>query len=118
MGMDYAELPALSENTQTPIQTGMTFVVHAAYELPESGKMFVPLGDVCHVTADGAEKLMEFPRTPFVAGAGYAIIQMPLPASPRTPRSTLQHCPRTKPIRALHRNFFFIIQVWIVFCGP
>ena len=70
MGMDYAELPALSENTQTPIQTGMTFVVHAAYELPESGKMFVPLGDVCHVTADGAEKLMEFPRTPFVAGAG------------------------------------------------
>ena len=66
-----AARPSLaSETTQTPIQTGMTFVVHAAYELPESGKMFVPLGDVCHVTADGAEKLMEFPRTPFVAGAG------------------------------------------------
>ena len=68
MGMDYAELPALAETTETPIQPGMTFVVHAAYELPESGKMFVPLGDVCHVTANGAEKLMEFPRTPFVAG--------------------------------------------------
>ena len=37
-------------------------------ELPQSGKIFVPLGDVCHVTADGVEKLMEFPRTPFVAG--------------------------------------------------
>lgn len=45
----------------------MTFVVLASYELPESGKMFVPLGDVCHVGAKETEKLMEFPRPPFVA---------------------------------------------------
>ena len=68
MGMDYAELPALAETTTTPIEPGMTFVVHASYELPVSGKMFVPLGDVCHVNEKGTEKLMEFPRTPFVAG--------------------------------------------------
>ena len=68
MGMDYAELPALAETTTTPIEPGMTFVVHAAYELPESDKMFVPLGDVCHVGEKGTEMLMEFPRTPFVAG--------------------------------------------------
>ena len=68
MGMDYAELPALAESTQTALEPNMTFVVHAAYELPQSGKMFVPLGDVCRVTANGAEKLMEFPRTPFIAG--------------------------------------------------
>ena len=68
MGLDYAELPGLAETTETPIEAGMTFVVHAAYGLPESGKMFVPLGDVCHATSDGFELLMEFPRTPFVAG--------------------------------------------------
>ena len=69
MGMDYAEEPGLTETSETPLQAGMCFVVHTAYGLPDSGKMFVSLGDVCHVTPDGFELLMNFPRTPFLAGA-------------------------------------------------
>jgi Xaa-Pro dipeptidase len=68
MGMDYAEAPGLSQSNEAPLEAGNTFVVHAAFGLPESGKMFVPLGDVCHVGSDGVELLMQFPRTPFVAG--------------------------------------------------
>ena len=68
MGMDYAERPGLAESSDELLQAGMTFVVHAAYGLPGSGAMFVPLGDVCHVTPQGPELLMEFPRTPFIAG--------------------------------------------------
>ncbi len=41
---------------------------HAVFGLPGTGKMFVPLGDVFHLTEDGPELLMGFPRTPFVAG--------------------------------------------------
>ena len=51
MGMDYAERPGLAESSDELLQAGMTFVVHAAYGLPDSGAMFVPLGDVCHVTS-------------------------------------------------------------------
>ena len=68
MGMDYSELPGLTESNEEPLQAGMTFVVHSVFSLPDSGKMFVPLGDVCHVTPDGVELLMNFPRTPFLAG--------------------------------------------------
>ena len=68
MGMDYSERPSLSESNDALLQVGMTFVVHAAYTLPDSGKMFVPLGDVCHVVPGGVETLMNFPRTPFIAG--------------------------------------------------
>ncbi len=68
MGMDYTELPSLGEASATQLEAGMTFVLHTAFELPESGKMLVPLGDVCHVTPDGPELLMSFPRTPFLAG--------------------------------------------------
>ena len=60
--------PGLAESSDELLQAGMTFVVHAAYDLPDSGAMFVPLGDVCHVTSQGPELLMEFPRTPFIAG--------------------------------------------------
>ena len=35
----------------------------ALHELPESGKTFVPLGDVCYVSEEEAEKLTKFPRT-------------------------------------------------------
>ncbi len=68
MGMDYAESPRLTRDNDELIEDGMTFVVHATFELPDSGAMFVPLGDLCHVTPDGPELLMKFPRTPFVAG--------------------------------------------------
>jgi Xaa-Pro dipeptidase len=68
MGMDYSEQPALNENDDVLLQPGMTAVIHSSFTLPDSGKFFVPLGDVCHVTADGPELLMGFPRTPFLAG--------------------------------------------------
>jgi Xaa-Pro aminopeptidase len=69
MGLDYAERPNMTESNDALLQPGTTGVVHTAFALPGSGKMFVPLGDVCHVTADGPELLMGFPREPFVAGA-------------------------------------------------
>jgi len=68
MGMDYSEHPGLSEDNDKLLQSGMAFVVHTAYTLPDSGKMFVPVGDVCHVVPGGVELLMEFPRAPFLAG--------------------------------------------------
>ena len=71
MGLDYSEQPVpLDDANETPIEEGSTFVMHAVFALPQTGNMFVPLGDVVHVTADGPEQLMKFPRTPFVAGAG------------------------------------------------
>ena len=68
MGLDYSESPVLNESNETPLQEGTTAVVHSTFSLPGSGKMFVPLGDVCHVTASGPEFLMSFQREPFVAG--------------------------------------------------
>lgn len=69
IGMDYSEQPVpLSESNSAPLQAGMTVVIHVTYSLPGSGKMFVPLGDVCHVTEDGPQLLMGFQRTPFLAG--------------------------------------------------
>jgi Xaa-Pro aminopeptidase len=69
MGADYSERPNLSESNEDLLEHGTTAVVHACFKLPGSGKMFIPLGDVCHVTPDGPEFLMEFPRTLFLAGA-------------------------------------------------
>ena len=70
IGMDYSESPgALAESNQLALEPGMTFVMHTAVSLPDTGKLFVPLGDVCSITEDGPEFLMQFPRTPFVAGA-------------------------------------------------
>ena len=69
IGMDYSEQPApLTEANQELLEEGMTCVIHAAYTLPGSGKMFVPLGDVCHVTGNGPEFLMDFTRELFLAG--------------------------------------------------
>lgn len=71
IGMDYSEQPVpLDDNNEIPFASGNTVEVHAVYALPETGKMWVPLGDVCHVTDDGATLLMEFTREMFVAGAG------------------------------------------------
>jgi len=68
--MDYSEQPVpLDDNNEIPFESGNTVEVHAVYALPETGKMWVPLGDVCHVTDDGAALLMEFTREMFVAGA-------------------------------------------------
>ena len=69
MGLDYSEQPVpLNDANQTRWQAGTTAVIHSVFGLP-GGKMFVPLGDLCHVTDDGPELLMDFQRTPFVAGA-------------------------------------------------
>ena len=68
MGLDYSEQPNMTERNDAVLQPGTTAVVHTAFSLPGSGKMFVPLGDVCHVTENGPELLMGFSRTPFVAG--------------------------------------------------
>ncbi len=71
IGMDYSEQPApLTEANQELLEEGMTCVIHAAYTLPGSGKMFVPLGDVCQVTENGPEFLMSFTRNLFLAGQG------------------------------------------------
>ena len=69
MGLDYSEQPVpLNDANEKPWQAGTTAVIHSVFGLP-SGKMFVPLGDLCHVTENGPELMMDFPRTPFVAGA-------------------------------------------------
>lgn len=68
MGADYSERPNLSESNEDLLEHGTTAVIHACFKLPGSGKMFIPLGDVCHVTPEGPEFLMEFQRTLFVAG--------------------------------------------------
>jgi Xaa-Pro aminopeptidase len=68
IGLDYSEREIPAESNESTLKAGMTIVVHSAFSLPGSGKLFVPLGDVCHLTGDGPELLMEFPRTPFVAG--------------------------------------------------
>ncbi len=68
LGLDYSESPVLNESNAAPFQAGTTAVLHSTFSLPGSGKMFVPLGDVCHVTESGPELLMSFQREPFVAG--------------------------------------------------
>ena len=69
IGMDYSEQPVpLTEANGNVLEKGMTCVIHTAFSLPETGKMFVPLGDVCHVTSSGPEFLMKFGRDLFLAG--------------------------------------------------
>ena len=68
MGLDYSERPSPAESNEALMEAGNTIILHSAFSLPGSGKLFVPLGDVCHVTPDGAELLMKFPRTLFLAG--------------------------------------------------
>ena len=69
IGMDYSEQPVpLNDANERTFEAGMTVVIHSAFHLPGSGKMFVPLGDVCHVAPGGGELLMGFTRDLFVAG--------------------------------------------------
>ena len=67
IGMDYSERPSPAESNDTTLEAGNTIILHSAFALPNSGKMFVPLGDHMHVGEQGPEFLMEFPRGPFVA---------------------------------------------------
>ena len=70
IGMDYSEQPVPFDDTnEMPLASGMTAVMHAVFGMPNTGKMVVPLGDVCHISEDGPELLMGFQRTPFLAGA-------------------------------------------------
>ena len=68
-GLDYSERPIPSEGNDDLLQVGNTMILHSAFSLPGSGKLFVPLGDQLHLTPDGPEFLMKFPRTLFLAGA-------------------------------------------------
>jgi Xaa-Pro aminopeptidase len=67
-GLDYSEIPIPSEGSNHLLQIGNTIILHSAFSLPDSGKLFVPLGDQLHLTLDGPEFLMKFPRTLFLAG--------------------------------------------------
>jgi Xaa-Pro aminopeptidase len=69
IGLDYTENPTMFERNQSALEAGTTVIVHSGFRLPDTSKMFIPLGDLCHVTDGGPELLMSFPRTPFVAGA-------------------------------------------------
>jgi Xaa-Pro aminopeptidase len=66
VGVESMPVP-LNDTNETKLQAGTTAVVHSVFGLP-GGKIFVPLGDLCHVTEDGPELLMDFQHTPFVAG--------------------------------------------------
>jgi Xaa-Pro aminopeptidase len=68
IGLDYSEQPRMTEGNEQPLQAGTTAVIHTTFRDPRSGKMFVPLGDVCCVGENGPELLMSFQRTPFIAG--------------------------------------------------
>ena len=68
IGLDYSEIPVPAESNQTTLKAGMTVVIHSSFALPGSGKLFVPLGDQIHITDEGPEFLMDFPRTLFLAG--------------------------------------------------
>ena len=61
-GLDYSEKPIPAESNRDLLQTNNTIIVHSAFSLPNSGKMFVPLGDQFQVTQSGIEFLMGFPR--------------------------------------------------------
>ena len=68
IGMDYSERPSPAESNDTILEAGNTIILHSAFALPCSSKMFVPLGDHIHVGEDGPEYLMGFGRGLFVAG--------------------------------------------------
>ena len=68
IGMDYSERPSPAESNDAILESGNTIILHSAFALPGSGKMFVPLGDHMHVGEDGPEFLMGFERGLFVAG--------------------------------------------------
>ena len=61
-GLDYSEKPIPAESNKDLLQKNNTIIVHSAFSLPGSGKMFVPLGDQFQVTQNGIEFLMGFPR--------------------------------------------------------
>lgn len=69
IGMDYSEMPVpLTDENDRLWQSGNTAIIHSTFSLPGSGKLFVPLGDVCQITTSAPDLLMEFQRTPFLAG--------------------------------------------------
>ena len=69
IGLDYSEQPVpLNDTNEATFEADMTVVVHSVFTLGGSGKMFVPLGDVCRITPDGPEFLMDFTRDLFLAG--------------------------------------------------
>lgn len=68
IGMDYSERPSPAESNDALLEAGNTIVLHSAFALPGSGKMFVPLGDHMHIGENDPQYLMGFERGLFVAG--------------------------------------------------
>jgi Xaa-Pro aminopeptidase len=68
IGLDYGELPVPNGLNETLLQSGMTIAIHSGRPLPDPRKLGVALGDMIHVTPEGFESLMKFPRDPFLAG--------------------------------------------------
>ena len=69
IGMDYSEQPVpVNKSSKIRLAAGMTMVIHSIFELPGTGNMIVPYGDMIHVTDNGPELLMKFPNTAFIAG--------------------------------------------------
>ena len=67
IGVDYGERPFLSEDNQSELEKGNVAIVHTCFTDPKSGRMLIPVGDLCHVTEDGPEILYQFPRKLFLA---------------------------------------------------
>ena len=67
IGMDYGERPFLSEDNPSLLAEGNVVIVHTVFTEPESRRMLIPAGDLCHVTQNGPELLYNFPRRPFLA---------------------------------------------------
>ena len=66
IGVDYGERPFLTEDNQALLENGNVAIVHTAFTEPKSGRMLIPVGDLCLVTDDGPELLYSFPRRPFL----------------------------------------------------
>jgi Xaa-Pro aminopeptidase len=68
LGLFVDTKPHILENVTTPIEAGMTMIVHPNTYHPDVGYMV--LGDSVIVTPDGAEVLTKTPRELFSVAAG------------------------------------------------
>ena len=67
LGLDYGEMPTITEGSGGRLAPGMVVVIHCQLVLPGTGSFYVPLGDVCYLTEDGVEILTQFPQEAFQA---------------------------------------------------
>lgn len=65
IGLDYSEMPFMSEKNEQCLEAGMVAVIHPQIELPDTKSFIVPFGDMYHITEAGTQRLMKFPLEPF-----------------------------------------------------